>query len=293
MRKWSILLLALMLVFPSPADAQSVITLDSLKVRLWAEYDQPSMLVLYDFQVTDDTLLPANVDIRVPKDGNIIAIAYDDAGSLLNAEFTGPVEDGDWQVITFRVTEYTTYHLEYYQALTREGDLRKFTYQWSGKHPVNDFSLEIDVPADSTGVKTTPAIPFVQGQPFLSGGAMKSGLEVGEAYQVKLEYSRTSDTTVESPPSSGVEPSTPVDTTAEGRVTLDNLPYILGGFGVILILGAAYYYWRANMSQPSAKPRRRRAAQPESDSQTYCHECGARAQPGDRFCRTCGNKLRA
>jgi hypothetical protein len=248
--------------------------------------------VIYDFKVTADTQLPASIAIRVPKQGNITAVAFEEGGGLLNADFTGPVEDGDWQVITFRVQARTTYHLEYYQPLDREGELRTFNYQWTGEYPVNNFSVEIQVPEDSTGVKTNPVIPLVQDRPFLSGGAMMSGLDAGQTYQLQLEYSRTSETAILPPPSPQVEPSAPIDTNTDGRITLDNLPYILGGFGAVLIIAALYYAWRVNSFQLPKLRRRQREAR-ETISQTYCHQCGARAHEGDRFCRTCGSKLRA
>lgn len=121
---------------------------------------------------------------------------------------------------------------------------------------------------------------------------MMSGLDTGQTYQLQLEYSRTSDAVPATPPSAQVEPSAPIDANTDGRVTLDNLPYILGGFGAILIIAALYYSWRVNSFQ-LPKPRRRQRDSQESSSQTYCHQCGARAQTSDRFCRTCGSKLRA
>ncbi len=91
----------------------------------------------------------------------------------------------------------------------------------------------VTVPADSTGTKTTPAIPFVQDQPTLTGGAMMSGLEAGQSYQVQLQYSRTSDETVVAATSSPIEPSEPLSANTDGRVTLDKLPYVLGGVGAL------------------------------------------------------------
>jgi len=292
MRKWLILFLALFILIPLSVKAQGTVAVDSLKVRLWSEHDQPSMLVIYDFNVTSDTLMPATVDIKIPKDGNITAVAFEENGALLNADFTGPVKDGDWQVLTFHIKSQTTYHLEYYQPLTREGNIRTFNYQWAGEYAVKEFSLEIQVPADSTGTKTTPTIPFVQDQPILSGGAVMSGLKAGQPYQVQLQYSRTSEETVIASPSSPVEPSQPLNASTDGRVTLDKLPYVLGGVGAILILSALFYSLRANSFQ-LPKPRKRHHLAEDQSTQTYCHECGARAQAGDRFCRTCGSKLRS
>ena len=294
MRKWLILLTALVLLFPSPAQAQGTVKLDSLKVLLWAEYDQPSMLVIHDFTLTDDTQVPTTMDIRLPKDANITAVAYQSAGDFLLANYQAqPEQDENWQTIRLFVTERTTYRVEYYQTLERTGDQRSFTYRWTGDFSVNEFDVEVQVPEDSTGVKTDPAIPLMQNQQFMSGGAMMSGLDEGETYQLQLEYSRPSESAVVTPSSSLVEPVTPLDENTDGRSTLDNLPLFLGGFGVVLILAALFYFFRGQ-SNPvrSAKQRKRSRSPQETGVAKYCPECGTRSHEGDRFCRVCGSKLK-
>ena len=86
-----------------------------------------------------------------------------------------------------------------------------------------------------------------------------------------------------------------VDENTPGRVSLNNyLPYIIGGFGVILIVGGLAYYRQSGRSA-SKKSRRRQhahAGSEESESDVYCAQCGTRARGGDRFCRTCGSRIR-
>jgi len=294
MRKWLILLTALVLVTPIHAWAQGTVKLDSLKVLLWAEYDQPSMLVINDFTLTDDTQVPIAMDIRLPIDANITAVAYLSEGEYLLADYqTQPEEDANWQTIKLFITERTGYRVEYYQSLERDGDQRSFTYQWMGDYSVNEFDVEVQVPDDSKGVKTVPAIPLVQNQPFMTGGAMMSGLKEGDTYRLQLEYSRSNQTAVVTPGSSQVEPVVAVDENTDGRSTLDNLPLFLGGFGVALILAALIYSFRGQASAVRVTKTRRRTHSPQEPSVSkYCPECGTRAQEGDRFCRTCGSKLR-
>lgn len=297
MRKWLIFLIALFLLFPSPARAQETggVALQALKISLWSEYDQPSMLVIYNFTLTEDTQVPGSMELRVPKDANITAVAYNSDGQLLLANYQAQeAQDPNWQVITLFLTERTTYTVEYYQPLVRDGDRRSFNYQWPGDYPVTEFSVEVQVPEDSTGVKTDPAIPLLQNQPFLSGGAMMSGLSQGQAYQLQVEYSRGSEIPVATPPSSQVQPIVPVDENTDGRSTLDNLPLFLGGFGVALILAALFYFFRGGQASSlrPAKPRRRPQSAREPSMPSYCPECGTRANDGDRFCRACGSKLR-
>jgi len=291
MRKWFTLLFLLLLIFPVSVQAQNAVTFESLNVRLWSEYDQPSMLVIYDFELTSDTTLPAKVDIRIPKDANITAVAYQEGNDLLNTEFAGPVDDGNWQTITVFVKTLTAYHLEYYQPIAREGNNRSFTYQWAGAYHVNNLRVEIQLPDDSTAVKAKPMLPFVPNQPFLSGSASASNLEAGETYQVDLSYARLSESSILPAVSTQVAAAEPITQDTTGRVTLDNLPYILGGVGVLLIVLAIYYFWRSN---PVLMPRSRKRLHSvrQNSTQIYCHQCGARASDDDRFCRTCGSKLR-
>jgi hypothetical protein len=290
MRKWLPLLFTLFLIFPAAVHAQNAITLDSLDVRLWAEYDQPSMLVIYDFEPTANTTLPASINIRIPKDANITAVASQEGNGLVNAEFTGPVEDGSWQTITVIVKALTTYHIEYYQTIKHDAGSRSFTYLWTGDYPVNNLKVEIQLPGDSTAVRASPMLPFVPNQPFLSGSAALSNLAAGKTYQVDLHYSRLSESPV-MPASTSQAASEPITRNTAGRVTLNNLPYILGGVGVLLIISAIYYFWRSNLNHVF-KPRKRQQSTRDEKEPVYCHECGTRAHADDRFCRTCGSRLR-
>jgi hypothetical protein len=272
------------------------VKIETLNVMLWSEHDQPSMLVIYNFTLTDDTQVPTSMDLRFPKDANITAVAYQGTEGLLLANYQPlPAPDANSQAIRLIVTERTAYHIEYYQPLQRDGEQRSFNYQWTGDFSVNEFDIEVQVPDDSKGVKTDPAIPLMQSQPsILSGGARMSGLGQGQTYQLQLEYSRSSDTPVTTPSSSQIEPIAAVDENTDGRSTLDNLPLFLGGFGVALILAALFYFFRSGQSSSlrTSKPRRRSQGPQEPSMPSYCPECGTRTNAGDRFCRTCGSKLR-
>jgi hypothetical protein len=292
MRKWLFLILAGCLVFPSAGQAQGSLRLETLTVRLWSEYDQPSMLVILDFTVPSDTTLPATVGVRIPQDANITAVAYQSGSQLLNAEYSGPETAGAWQVINIFVKEYSTYHIEYYQPIERKGTERSFTYLWSGEYAVNTFRIEIQVPLDSTAVKSRPALPFAPSEQFLSSRATANNLEAGETYQLNLQYSRTSDETILPPSSPQVTASEPITQNTPGRITLDSLPYILGGVGLLLVLGAGYYFLQSKSVRVPG-PRKRQSGRKDVESaNVYCHECGTRAHADDRFCRVCGTKLR-
>lgn len=295
MRKWLlILLLGMFFVFPNFVFAQSNLTLANVSVQLWPEYDQPSMLVITDFEVPATTTLPVDLTFRIPKDANLIAVAsYTADGSLANAVFEGPKDDGEWQ--SFNVTmDSTAARFEYYQPITFNGNQRIFSYLWDGVYATDAFNIRVLEPADTTSLTTTPNLASMEqkdGLKYYYGDPVK--LASGEQFVLNLEYQKTSDALIVSAP--GVQPAGPVDENTPGRVSLSNyLPYLIGGLGVVMIVGGLVYYLRSGKN--GAKKSRRRqhanASAEESDSDVYCAQCGTRAHTGDRFCRVCGSRIR-
>jgi hypothetical protein len=294
MRKWLVVAFLLgVLTVPFSASAQGQVKLGSLEVQLWPEYDQPSMLLIYDFKLPEDASLPAAVSIHMPKDANLIAVASQAAdGALVNAEYEGPTASGDWQVVTIKVQTQTTYHLEFYEPLSKSGTVRQFTYLWPGDYAADDFSISLRVPVDTTNITTDPTLQASQAADGASYLLKDFGpLAAGQQVTLNINYTKTSDKL--SVAQQNVQPSAPLNANTPGRVMLSNyLPYILGGLGLILIVGGLLYFWRSGRGGTSEGRRRHPAKEDERKSDVYCHQCGTRAQVGDRFCRVCGTKLR-
>lgn len=297
MPRWLIFTLLFgLMVFPSAAGAQGGTKLESINIELWSEFDQPSMLVINEFVVSPNTPLPAKVTMRFPQEGNLIAVAIESGGSFFNMDFEGPVEQGNWQTITLNVLSYDPHRIEYYQPLAREENQRLFKYQWFGDYYVRQFDLNVLIPADSTNLVTTPPLSNTEisaNNLHLLGTVSRSEMKMGQSFEFDLNYERTSDTLTDPDQTDQVQPSEPIGPNTPGRVSVDRLPWLIGGMGLALIAIALWAYWRSTQAGEH-KPRQRRAphAQEGKDGQIYCHECGARAHPGDRFCRTCGSRLR-
>lgn len=285
------LLLTLLLV-PFYVHAQNGIKIDTLNVQLWPEFDQPSMLVIYDFNLTKDASLPVNIDFRIPSDATLIAVAYAPSGSLLNVPYQEPVEQDGWQVVTFTIDTLAVYHIEYYAPLVRNDTQREYQYVWPGDFAVGTLTVSLKVPVDTIDYSTEPQMkamaPADNGQTVLEWSS--SNLEAGKEVPIKLTYTKPSDrlSISDQPLETGV-----INDSTAGRISLNNyLPYILGGLGILLIATGGLYFWQA--SKGKRGPRQRHTAREEESpgGEIYCHQCGKRAQPTDRFCRTCGTRLR-
>lgn len=291
-----ILMLGVIFAFPSSfVFAQTDITLPSVSVQLWPEYDQPSMLVIADFQLTAATALPAKLTFKIPQDANLIAVAtVASDGGFINAVFDGPKAAGEWQTFTITISQSSVYRFEYYQPITFNGNKRVFSYLWDGSYPVDAFNVMVLEPIDVTAFSMAPkyeSISQQNGSNYYDTGIVQ--LASGEQFTLNLSYDKTTDTLAA--PADGIQPAAPVDENTTGRVSLNNsLPYIIGGFGVVLIIGGIVYYWQAGRKSPKSSRRRSHshAESEESGEDAYCPQCGARAKAGDRFCRVCGARLR-
>lgn len=295
MRKWFlILMMAALFMLPSLTFAQTNITLTSVSVQLWPEYDQPSMLVTIDYTVPTNTQLPVDVKFRIPQKANLVAVAnYSPDGALINAVVDDPKPEGEWQVFTMTLDSMEG-HFEYYQPITFNGEQRAFSYLWDDVYTVGAFEVRVLEPLDTTSLTTTPKFDLTspqQGAKYYSNKPVK--LAANEQFAVKIEYNKTSNALVTSP--SAVKPAAPLDENTTGRVSFSNsLPYVIGGVGLLLIIGGVVYYMQAGKT--NAKKSRRRARgksdEEENNGDIYCSQCGSRARGGDRFCRICGSRIK-
>ncbi len=295
MRRWlAVLFVLAALSIPVAVQAQNPIKLSTLQVQLWPEYDQPSMLVIYDFKLPESTKLPVSVTMTFPKEAHLMAVASQAAdGSLLNTDYLGPTVTEVWQSITIQIQTPTTYHLEYYQPLTRTGKQREFTYIWPGNYAIDDISVSLRLPPDTTSIVTKPDMKSAKGADGSSNLAQDFGaLSAQQEFPLQVTYTKTTDTL--SVPATSVEPSKPLGSNTPGRVLLSNyVPYLLGALGILAVGAASIYLLQPHNRQAAQKRHThpaRGGAQGKAD--IYCHQCGARAEPGDHFCRVCGARLR-
>jgi hypothetical protein len=285
-----------------PAWAQTPVTITGLQVALWPEYDSRSMLVIYRVSLDPVTALPTDVELPIPTSvGDPLAVAMTSStGDLVNAQYTRQV-NGEWA--TIRVTaESPQLQIEYYSPLVFDGPLRRFSFVWPGAPGVQNMSYEVQSPIGAQEVTISPA-PESQsvGQDGLTYFSSALGTEAGPSgTEVELTYVKTSEDLTADLLS--LPPTRPEPTQGGTPDLRQFIPWILLAFGVILLSAGGAWYVRLSHATSSAGRRRQRGSRPASRadreseemdaSLVFCHNCGARATAGDRFCRSCGVRLR-
>jgi hypothetical protein len=287
----------------APARAQAQPELRALQVSLWPEFDRPSMLIIYRITLAPESTLPANLVFRIPPSGEVLVTAVGASPNTVDEVNHTDQIVGTWKEVSFTAT-FPVIQFEYYDnGLQIEGQSRHFEYRWPGDYAVGGMTIEVQEPVGATGLRISPNLgagkPGENGVVYYTSqvGSLTAGQELG----ITLDYMKDTQTlTIEE---LDVQASQAITDDTPGRVRLRSaLPWALGLLGVILIFGGGWWYWHSGR-KPERPERRRRGRLAHGERQSaseqaggegvYCHQCGKRAAAGDRFCRSCGTKLRA
>jgi len=298
-------LVIIALIIPGAVLAQDELVIDSLQIDLWPEYDRPEMLVIYRIVMSSDVSFPVELSFRIPAEvaePNAVAV-QDSSGALLNSPYKRTIQ-GDWALITVTAT-MPKLQIEYYDPqLSKSGAMRDYDFIWQGDYQIENLFIQIQKPMDAGNLN------IIGGEAVISQGAdgfeyhtVEIGpLTAGEISNISLSYNKNSDSL--SVEGFQVQPSAPISQSTSGRSNArDLLPWGLGFLGVIFLVGGIWWYWRLSQQQPQVKrSRRRKRSSKKTDLisdqgkdggvSTYCHQCGKRTKSGDRFCRSCGSKLK-
>jgi hypothetical protein len=303
LRKFLTVLALITLTFsfmlPFPVAAHEQHTLSQLGVNLWPEFDHPSILVIYFGMLSPQVSLPVEITLRMPASVEAPhAVAVGPATGSVGDVFYSQQVRGDWAYVTFTAT-MPAIQFEYYDpALLKDGDQRQFEYHWPGDYAVESFSLRVQQPIDTTDIQLSPATSnVIQGGDGLWYHMMEVGsLSAGDSFQINLDYTKTTDRLTYQ--SLQIQPGGEIPTSPTSPISSLYLMWALGVLGVLLIAAGGFWWWNSNReTELPRSPRRRRSARPPVDdldesASFYCHQCGKRASAGDRFCRSCGARLR-
>ena len=158
MRKLLVFVLILFLgLFPVSALAQTDNYFSSISVQLWPDYDQPSMLVIYHYVLGEDIPLPASLELKVPLQASINAVATaDGSGNLRTTDYVRKVT-GEWAVLTM-TTNSRNIQVEYYDNYQLDGQTRLYEYLWPANYPVEQFFVTFQQPVNVTSIELNPSL---------------------------------------------------------------------------------------------------------------------------------------
>ncbi len=298
---WTRLISILLLLtsVSSPATAQEQARISELRVDIWPEFDRPAVLVIYRIVLADDITLPVVLNLRVPSQAYVNAVAINDPEmGLLTTTYNRSVV-GKWANLAIQVPSRKL-QVEYYDALEKNGSTREISYEWPGDAPVDSFQINFHSPSGATDLDLEPApISVAPDQYDLMNYSFEIiPLEQGETVAFSALYEKADDELgISTMP---VEPVIPIEETSGQMVWSDALPWILGGLGLVfIIVGLFFLYgflgvsgWKHIGDKKITRKRKVQESSIITAAVFHCQLCGRRAQTEDKYCRACGVLLR-
>jgi hypothetical protein len=287
--------------FSETVQIQTPTLLSDFQIALWPEFDRPDVLVIYTFNLHASTSLPANITLRIPAAaGEPHAVAVGPSLPQVGDVPYSRQVVGDWAEITFVATTPAV-QFEYYDPrLVKQGDIRNFEYRWHGEYSVDSMLMVVQQPFESLNMQISPnpgsGVRRADGLIYYTQEL--GSLVAGQTFDIAMAYEKTSDRL--SAELIAVQPSQPLTPDTTGRFMSGGaLPWIIAFLGLALIVGGGWWYWSSGQKAPQPPPKKRRRSssrqEPESiaaEGSVYCHQCGKRAGSSDKFCRSCGARLR-
>ena len=311
MKRTLFLLLLLLLLPNTVAQAQTAVTLQSLEVELWPDYDNEAVLVLLTGTLPASTPLPATLTFPLPDGADFNVVARITPDNVMTDQGMTP-QVGENQV-TFTTSE-SRFRVEYYQPYIASNTQRAFTFSWQSDIAVEQMNVTIQQPIAATDVSVIPEPTSVsQGQDGLTYHVLPNqAVAAGDTYSVEVDYTM-------SVPQLTVSFSAPDDTDAGSELPfLDAVPVegsgfdwpvLLIAFGVLILVVTAVWYLLSRQSASTRRPARPKPQRPKPARKTavnqaasptaskakanFCHQCGQPLTDGDKFCRNCGTAIKA
>lgn len=299
-----ILLFSFSLAVPAPVNAAAdEITISSLQIDIWPEYDRPAVLVTYRIRLSNDTILPASLSISIPKEANRpsrLAVQELD-GMYYDINFS--TTELDEEVIITFTTPSQDIQLEYYDPrLVFSDTLRNYALEWKNPYLVNALTIRVQQPVNTVRMTLSPDMGSSRtGQDGLDYFLYLAGsLDAGRSFVISMEYEKP-DFLLSSGLQS-VSPIDPINSHTNGRTTISRaVPWAAAILGIILIVTGGLWYWQIGKRVPSRVadasvinkngPSIKQAQQLISQTYIYCTHCGKRMQRSDRYCRDCGKEI--
>ncbi len=151
-----ILILLTIPLFTGNARAEDGLSIGRMRVMIWPEYDDPSVLVVYDGRFEDDSRFPTTTDFFIPKG----AIINDICGLSPGGQHVCPlyeVSEGDRYDTAHLSLPFSNFYLSFHlDPIDLETAERRIEYAIKANHPIGTMEVDIQQPLRSTEFAISP-----------------------------------------------------------------------------------------------------------------------------------------
>jgi hypothetical protein len=292
--KRCLLILALMVSLIAPGFArqeENPVKISRMEIDLWPDYDRPQV------QISNETELPVRISLRMPREAIIpYKVAMRDLDGLLyNLEYSLEPQ-GSWYQLVLTTSSNELY-IEYYDPrLVRTEDERTYDFSWICDYPIDKLVIKAQQPRNSEELNISDDLVYYTSD----FGPLPTGI----TFNAQFSYTRiNAELSASNLPVTAATPfsqDTGFSYTVSNVITqvLDNRSLVVAGTlilgGILLMVAVSLVAgsW-ANPFSSWLKDTSKKKGSPEELGIhiQYCPNCGKRINPGDRYCRGCGNTV--
>jgi hypothetical protein len=152
-----VLALPMLPLLAANARAEDDLSIGRMRVMIWPEYDDPSILVVYDGRFTDDSKFPTVTDFLIPKGAIINDICSLSPGGQHFCQLYDISEGESYDTARLSLpfsNFYLSFHLAPIDLDTAE---RRLEYVIKANHPIDSMEVDIQQPLLSTRFAISPS----------------------------------------------------------------------------------------------------------------------------------------
>ena len=231
------------------------LSIGRMRVSIWPEYDEPSILAIYDGKFEEGSDYPIKTSFFVPK-GSVIS----DACSLSHegqhfCQLYKTINRGEYDEVSL-LLPYPNFYLSFHTPqFDVKREKREFTYRIKANHPIKVMKVDIQQPLRSTAFNVSPdenaaveendgAISMLEGSNHLTYAL--HDISEGQESVFRLDYIKKGpkpsvDIKYTSMTGSKVSRSSPY----EAQRNIRNIIYTLFGTGIIAIMTVIIWFLRS------------------------------------------------
>ncbi len=281
------------------AAANSGMSLDSLELQAWPEYDASEVLVMADLHLADSVELPAQFQVAIPRGARLTGVAEVTPQGQFDYSRPAPVpnlEAGneEWDVYDLTIPKIRDVRVEYYYnpGISGSGP-RSFPVLFRVPLDTAQLTVSVQQPLRSTEFAITPmpsqSTQDAQGFTYYSDSL--GAASEGQIVSLQVAYTKPD-----------AEPSLQGDTEA-GAAGNSNQTLLLVVLGAMVVAIGGFVAYRLFLRPAPAGGSARRArsdagarkgadrgkTRPGGPSR-FCTSCGTQLGKRDRFCPECGQE---
>jgi len=198
-KKFLLILIVMTAVLTAvPTVALAAPVPEELHLSLWPEYDTNQVLFLQGIRFPENTPLPIEVKMAVPKDMKVLWV-----GELLGGEASDDIQamhktnpKDDYDEVVFTLTKSRIGQLEaQWVGLKFDGNARELNFEWIQRYEAQRVSFNLRVPTQMSDLKMSPPASTptesTKGGEFISVAPMI--LAVGQKQNFEIKYQRSSN----------------------------------------------------------------------------------------------------